>query len=67
MTPLQQALAENRLVAFIGAGYSMAPPSWIPWDVNRATIDAMVGAAVHLLPEARQLGDVVNAHQQAFS
>jgi len=56
------------LTIFCGAGCSMLPPTSLPswWNVNRAVIDALVERASGLLPEARELGNLVVARQDAL-
>jgi hypothetical protein len=58
MALLQDALVRGKLVVFVGAGCSMAPPTSLPswWEVNGAVIAAVAGEAAKLLPNAQMLG-----------
>lgn len=69
MDMLIEAASQGRLLAFVGAGISMIPPTCLPswWDINEAVIVALTDRVAPLIGGERsvQLAATISARQHS--
>ncbi len=59
-------VSQGKVTFFVGAGISIIPPSCLPgwWEVNHIILDSLAGESYSIVPEVKQLADLIKKREE---